>query len=57
MFSFSLLSRAMSVLRTLPDMDLNEMRGMAELMRRALAGTEWDKLKRLVGVSAACIYS
>jgi len=43
------VTKAMSVLRTLPDMDLNEMRGMAELMRRALAGTEWDKLKRLVG--------
>jgi len=42
------ISKTMSLLKGLPEMNLTELRGIAELLRRALAGTEWNQLKRLV---------
>ena len=42
--------RIIALLQALPEMSLPEIRGMAELLRRALAGTEWEQLQRLVAV-------
>lgn len=42
------LSKALKTLQAIPDISLTEMRGLSELLRRILAGTEWDKLKQLI---------
>jgi len=36
------------LMKMMPDISLKEMRGLAELLRRAMTGTEWDKLKELI---------
>jgi len=42
------VGKLMKMMQAMPDMSLKEMRGLAELLRRALTGTEWDKLKELI---------
>jgi len=42
------VNKLMNLLMGLPDMTMDELRGLADLLRRVLAGADWDKIKQLM---------